>query len=412
MSLNPIATQKEMAALDDALQLMAANLRQHADAPLGKAHGVQLVNGYVDIYGNDLTSYQDSVGNVVADKFVVFQVGSQLYYAPGKTSALAPQDSTVAEVASASAGPQPTSGDTALVMDYTSLEALHAANLNTLLLSHTNKPAASAHTPLTVIASPLVDAAGHTVGTHRLRFTFDTVVYEIPVSNRFGGPLQAPRGVSILTYFYDRYRHPRAVNLLVPTTVTGGSLPFTYQWQIQTNIGWENINPSPTDQSVSDGSKQVNILWTSTSTGTFTVVSCDPGNGNTHSFYFRVVVSNSAGSSISNTFQYRVTNTSSCFITTAVMCSLGRPDDCIELNVLRRFRDDYMLGTRDLATYYLMAPKIVDAINAQPDSCKIWEEVYTRHIQPAISAAQAGASAQAYAIYRNMVEELQQRWLR
>ena len=56
-----------------------------------------------------------------------------------------------------------------------------------------------------------------------------------------------------------------------------------------------------------------------------------------------------------------------CYITTAVCASLGKPDDCYELNLMRRYRDEYLVnqkgGEEIVAEYYDIAPTIVNRIN-------------------------------------------------
>lgn len=55
-----------------------------------------------------------------------------------------------------------------------------------------------------------------------------------------------------------------------------------------------------------------------------------------------------------------------CFLTTACCETFGRPDDCWELETLRGFRDSVLAampgGTEDMADYYRLAPRIVDAL--------------------------------------------------
>lgn len=60
-----------------------------------------------------------------------------------------------------------------------------------------------------------------------------------------------------------------------------------------------------------------------------------------------------------------------CFITTAICEDSGLPDDCEELTLLRKFRDEYMGRTEPLKAlvkeYYETAPKIVRAMRCLPD---------------------------------------------
>jgi len=71
---------------------------------------------------------------------------------------------------------------------------------------------------------------------------------------------------------------------------------------------------------------------------------------------------------------------SSCFISTACMTSKGLPDDCNELEVLRKFRDTYVAalpnGKKLLEQYYQNAPQIVTAINKNENAKEIYDALY------------------------------------
>lgn len=65
-----------------------------------------------------------------------------------------------------------------------------------------------------------------------------------------------------------------------------------------------------------------------------------------------------------------------CFLTTACVEFAGLPDDCRELAVLRKFRDEHIQRRSDgkaiLATYYATAPALVRAIKDSPDSAAVF----------------------------------------
>lgn len=96
-----------------------------------------------------------------------------------------------------------------------------------------------------------------------------------------------------------------------------------------------------------------------------------------------------------------------CFISTAAAASLGLPDDCMELNTLRRFRDTYMTQSPDLrrevAHYYEIAPIIVESILSLPSAPTIWQNLWQMYLAPAIAAIKSGECAEAHRIYRAMV---------
>ncbi len=71
---------------------------------------------------------------------------------------------------------------------------------------------------------------------------------------------------------------------------------------------------------------------------------------------------------------------SGCFLTTACCNYKGLPDDCIELETMRRLRDDYILkqpyGEEMIRDYYKEAPDIVARIMKSKDSETILESTY------------------------------------
>ena len=69
-----------------------------------------------------------------------------------------------------------------------------------------------------------------------------------------------------------------------------------------------------------------------------------------------------------------------CYITTAVCRSLDKPDDCYELTLLRNYRDQYLLeskeGMETVNEYYNIAPTIVKRIDRQEDSASIYAGIW------------------------------------
>jgi hypothetical protein len=96
-----------------------------------------------------------------------------------------------------------------------------------------------------------------------------------------------------------------------------------------------------------------------------------------------------------------------CFITTAVSLARGLPDDCDELTVLRAYRDRYLAGHPDVATYYRIAPAIVRAVATRPDAATIWRVLYEDYLAPIVAMVRAGRDAEAHAAYRAMVADLE-----
>ena len=104
-----------------------------------------------------------------------------------------------------------------------------------------------------------------------------------------------------------------------------------------------------------------------------------------------------------------------CFISTAVAQSLRKPDDCEELQLLGAFRDTFMATSserlQEVARYYELAPRIVEAVESSRKAYQEWARVRGTHLTPAIEAVRAGHDDRAYRIYKAMVQELEHRWL-
>jgi len=72
----------------------------------------------------------------------------------------------------------------------------------------------------------------------------------------------------------------------------------------------------------------------------------------------------------------------SCFLTTACCGYKGLPDNCLELETLRAFRDGYLknqeYGPELIKMYYEDAPAIVQMIQSKPDCDTIWQSIYEK----------------------------------
>ena len=93
-----------------------------------------------------------------------------------------------------------------------------------------------------------------------------------------------------------------------------------------------------------------------------------------------------------------------CYITTAVCASLGKPDDCYELNLMRRYRDEYLVnqkgGEEIVAEYYDIAPTIVNRINRMENSEDVYaKENVTRHILFDLNIMKINISCAGYIPY-------------
>lgn len=98
-----------------------------------------------------------------------------------------------------------------------------------------------------------------------------------------------------------------------------------------------------------------------------------------------------------------------CFLTTACVKYKGLPDDCKELTLLRKFRDEYMKKTEEgsalVEQYYEIAPGIVTKIDARADKAEIYEKIY-KNILLCVEKIEANEYEQTFKLYSDMVKEL------
>ncbi len=104
-----------------------------------------------------------------------------------------------------------------------------------------------------------------------------------------------------------------------------------------------------------------------------------------------------------------------CYITTAVCESLGKEDDCCELETLRRYRDDYLLETGEgraiVEEYYNVAPTIVKRINKMDNAKEVYRGIYQDYLVPCIRLAKEEQNMECQKIYSSMVRNLQTKYL-
>lgn len=97
-----------------------------------------------------------------------------------------------------------------------------------------------------------------------------------------------------------------------------------------------------------------------------------------------------------------------CFITTAICDAEGKPDDCDELQTLRKFRDEIMLPNPALAglvrEYYAIAPAIVEGIKKLADNGReVFQLLKMQYLDNVIEAVKAGDIDVAVGEYLQMV---------
>lgn len=100
----------------------------------------------------------------------------------------------------------------------------------------------------------------------------------------------------------------------------------------------------------------------------------------------------------------------SCYLTTACTMTLGMPEDCEELQMLRNLRDNFMAyrleGSRLIAAYYQKAPSVCARILERADPRETFQSIYDELIVPAIKLIQAGRPEAAVFLYERKMRSL------
>lgn len=103
-----------------------------------------------------------------------------------------------------------------------------------------------------------------------------------------------------------------------------------------------------------------------------------------------------------------------CYLTTACVVSKGLPDDCHELETLRKFRDSYLKPTEEGAKlveeYYALAPRIVSRINESKERKTVYDGLYEKVIAPCVALIEQGCYEETKDLYCKMVLTLQEKY--
>jgi hypothetical protein len=321
-----IIAQTGVADLKFALSEVAENLSAHINASLSKAHGINVILGYVDAYGNDLTTYRDSNGDILGNRFVRFSVGNTLYYAPAVISALAGQPDTTGEIDTSGDEGDSAVGGSAWVTDYTSEQVEQAEAINNdVLVPHTRVAHKDAHGGMTVLVQNTFDTHGHTIATHLIQLRINGSVYNIPVSPRFGGPIQPPRlqPLPVVTFLGSLNgnfgQNGTEITMVVEggeewptgiiwrTIMLGGTYPMEFEWQFSPdNVSWlpfydivGGVKVPIQRRSNNCGFSPINNTFGTLDTAVgffdseFDIQT--PGGGNSAIYFMRLKITNAAG---------------------------------------------------------------------------------------------------------------------
>jgi len=103
---------------------------------------------------------------------------------------------------------------------------------------------------------------------------------------------------------------------------------------------------------------------------------------------------------------------SGCLLTTACVQWAGLPDDCRELTLIRRLRDQHLRrrpgGERLIAVYYALAPALIRRIRAARDAETIWARLLDQIRRTADLVEQdraAEAAAFSWEVFRKLCRD-------
>lgn len=111
---------------------------------------------------------------------------------------------------------------------------------------------------------------------------------------------------------------------------------------------------------------------------------------------------------------YKGSSSGGCYLTSACVVSRGLPDNCYELELLRKYRDTWLKdsegGLAVIAEYYAMAPKIVEAIDKRDNKDSIYDSIYRKMVLPCVQYIEEKKYQEALELYRNMTLKLREEY--
>lgn len=104
-----------------------------------------------------------------------------------------------------------------------------------------------------------------------------------------------------------------------------------------------------------------------------------------------------------------------CFITTATLISIGKDDNCKELQAFRRFRDNWLVLQEDgpslISEYYKIAPAIVEAIDLRDDREQVYQKLWSYELQPCLLLINSNLNMEALRTYKAAMYNLKLKYL-
>lgn len=232
------------------------NLYAHVNASLSKAHGIELYylpHPTYDGNGNDISIYLDSHGDRVGYYYMRLTFNNTNYYAPLEITTLAGKDPMTGISPDLNVGVivPVTPGGSAWTTDFTPEDTQDLIVTNdSVLYPHTLLAHWETHTAgvYQVFPQATYDSAGHKVGTHVARVVVDGTEYWIPCTTSASGgipqPMRLPfpaintlQGTNCNWCSMGRDEHQFGYFWF--NAATGGTLPYTFTWQINSyQVQW------------------------------------------------------------------------------------------------------------------------------------------------------------------------------
>jgi hypothetical protein len=139
----------------------------------------------------------------------------------------------------------------------------------------------------------------------------------------------------------------------------------------------------------------------------------DPKDSDHKSIHINIDTDTGKGNIVDTTSGEKETTSTGCYLTSACMkhYSENFDDNCYELVVLRWFRDNFV-SKEDIKHYYLTAPSIVEAIDAEEHHDLVYDYVYDNVVEYCVNAIGNGDYTSAYARYKSSILSLEETFAR
>lgn len=104
-----------------------------------------------------------------------------------------------------------------------------------------------------------------------------------------------------------------------------------------------------------------------------------------------------------------------CFVTTAVCCGLHKPQDCREIALMKRYRDEYLFrlaeGESLIEEYYDIAPTIVKRIAKEASPEEKYLYLWNTYISKCVALVEKQENEKCRKLYESMMAELREEYM-